>query len=75
VKAPEGAAHGETGYQRRGTTPASNCVLTRAVHREIGARGGCSPCGGTLEALGSGGGTWTRWGDDGGAPAAQEPLR
>jgi hypothetical protein len=28
----------------------SNCALTSAVYGEIGARGGCSPCGGTLEA-------------------------
>jgi hypothetical protein len=47
----------------------SNCALTSAVHREIGARGGCSPCEGTLEAWGNDGGTGTRRGDGGGASA------
>jgi hypothetical protein len=48
-----------------------NCALSSAVHREIGARGGCSPCGEALEARGNGRGTGTRRGDGGGAPAAQ----
>jgi hypothetical protein len=58
-----------------GQLSTSNCALTIAVHREIGARGGCSPCGEALEARGNGGGTGTRRGDSGGAPVAQEPLQ
>jgi hypothetical protein len=43
--------------------------MTRAINREIGARGDCSPREETLESRGNGGGAGTPRGDGGGAPA------
>jgi hypothetical protein len=40
---PEGAERGGVAQQRRGSTLASNRAKTRAINREIGAQGGCSP--------------------------------
>jgi hypothetical protein len=43
AEAPEGAKRGGMVPWRRESTPASNRVKTRAINREIGAWGGCSP--------------------------------
>jgi hypothetical protein len=43
AEAPEGAECGGMVPRRRESTSASNRAKTRAINREIGARGGCSP--------------------------------
>jgi hypothetical protein len=74
AKAPKGAERGGMVPRRRESTAASNRAMTRAINREIGARGGCSPREETLESRGNGRGTGTPWGDGGEALAAQQEL-
>jgi hypothetical protein len=56
------------------STPASNRMKTRAINREIGARGSCSPREETLEPRSNGGDTGTPRVDGGGAPGARGEL-
>jgi hypothetical protein len=56
VEAPEGADHSGAAQHRRELAPARNHAQTRAINREIGARGGCSPQRGNPGAPGQ------RWG-------------
>jgi hypothetical protein len=55
--APEGAEYSEAGERRRRSTRASNRAVTRAINKEIGVRGDCSPREETLESQGNSGGT------------------
>jgi hypothetical protein len=59
---------------RRKPTPASNCAKTRAINREIGAHGGCSPREETLEHRGNGRDVGTPRVDGGGALTARGEL-
>jgi hypothetical protein len=43
AEAPEGTEHDRMVPRLRESTQASNRAKTRAINREIGARGGCSP--------------------------------
>jgi hypothetical protein len=63
------------GPTARGSTSASNRAKTRAINREIGAWGGCSPREETLEHRSNGGDTWTPRVDGGGALTARGELR
>jgi hypothetical protein len=75
VEAPEGTERGEMAPRRRESTLASNRVKARAINREIGARGGCSPREETLEPRSNGGDAGTPRVDGGGASASRGELR
>jgi hypothetical protein len=72
AEAPEGAEHVGMAPRRRGSTPMSNRAKTRAINREIGAWGGCSPREETLEPPSNDRDIGTPRVDVGGAPAARE---
>jgi hypothetical protein len=55
AKAPEGVERGGMVPRWREYTPMSNRAKTRAINREIGARGGFSPPEETLESQSNGG--------------------
>jgi hypothetical protein len=72
---PEGAEHGGVAQRWSRPTPASNRVKTRAINREIGAQGGCSPREETLEHRGNDGDAGTPRIDSGGALTPRGELQ
>jgi hypothetical protein len=75
AKAPDGIERSGMVPRRRESTPTSNRAKTRAINKEIGVRGGCSPREETLESRSNGGDAGMPRVDDGGALDARGELQ
>jgi hypothetical protein len=74
AEALEGAERGGMVPRWQESTLASNHAKTRAINREIGAQGGCSPREETLDSRTNGEDAGTPRVDGGGAPATRGEL-